>query len=112
VFEEEQGQGALQPFLKIFLNLSPLMLSCERHAYRGLLIDTETTLKPFRFAESVPVECHRERRCVQFNDITKTKSALEPNAPEADRMKGALVRVPEPTQGCEVLFGEVLSVVR
>lgn len=68
-------------------------------------------IEPPRFGEALPVKRDRQRWGYELNAVTKAESALEPDTAKADGVKRSLVRIPKTTQGSEVFFGEILTIM-
>ena len=112
IFEEQEGDRAVQPFVEILLDLSPLMYP---RTLRNLvsLIDSEAHLSShFGSVKRLRLNSTDSVGVYRLNRIAKAESALETDPSETNRLKGLLIRVSEATQGCEMLFGEIFSVVR
>jgi hypothetical protein len=93
--KEEQGHRALEPLVKVLVNLPLLKRVPEWDSYRRRRYVDRRRFKPTRLSESSTLEGHRQRGRPQLDKIAKAEGALESNATESDRVESAFVGVPE-----------------
>ena len=110
-FEEEQRNGALQPFVEVLLDfLLPVTVgNFDRDP--GSAVDSGLFLDPVRLGESLPKKANRQGLREQLDAVSEAEDALEPKTPEPDRVQGFLVRVAETAERRKVFLREILAVV-